>query len=123
MSLRMGVDLGGTKIELAVLDSQGRERLRRRVPTPHTGYDSALAELARVIVDAERDAGERCSVGVGMPGAISPRSGRVFNAYNTPFNGRRLKHDLEEKLGREVRFENDANCFALSEALDGAARG
>jgi fructokinase len=58
-----------------------------------------------------------------MPGGISPRSGRVFNAYNTPFNGRRLKHDLEEKLGREMRFENDANCFALSEALDGAARG
>jgi len=121
--LRMGVDLGGTKIELAVFDESGKERLRQRAPTPHTGYDAVLAELARLIVAAEREAGARCSVGVGMPGAISPKSGRVFNAYNTPFNGRRLKHDLEEKLGREVRFANDANCFALSEAIDGAAKG
>jgi fructokinase len=119
----MGVDLGGTKIEVAVLDAAGKEHLRRRVPTPHTGYDSALDELARVILDVEREAGERCSVGVGMPGAIAPESGRVFNAYNTPFNGRRLQHDLQEKLGREVRFANDANCFALSEASDGAASG
>src|SRR5690348_1481969 len=122
-ALRMGVDLGGTKIELAVFDEAGRERLRQRAPTPHTGYDAALAELARLIVEAERQAGARCTVGIGMPGALSPKSGRVFNAYNTPFNGRRLKHDLEEKLAREVRFENDANCFALSEALDGAAQG
>jgi fructokinase len=119
----MGIDLGGTKIELAVFDDEVKERLRLRTPTPHTGYDAALEELARLIVDAEREADTRCSVGIGMPGAISPRSGRVFNAYNTPFNGRRLKQDLEEKLGREVRFENDANCFALSEATDGAARG
>jgi fructokinase len=118
----MGVDLGGTKIEVAVFDEDGKERLRRRVPTPHTGYDSALGELGRVIVEAERETGARCSVGIGMPGAISPRSGRVFNAYNTPFNGRRLKHDLEEKLGRELRFANDANCFALSEATDGAGK-
>ena len=121
--MRMGVDLGGTKIEVAVFDEEGKEHLRRRVPTPHTGYDSALDELARVILEAEKEAGVRCSVGVGMPGAISPKSGRVFNAYNTPFNGRRLQHDLQEKLGREVRFANDANCFALSEATDGAARG
>ena len=123
MTLRMGVDLGGTKIELAVFDEAGKERLRQRARTPHTGYDAALAELARLIVDTEREAGARCTVGIGMPGAISPKSGRVFNAYNTPFNGRRLKHDLEEKLGREVRFANDANCFALSEAIDGAAKG
>src|SRR3954468_25070967 len=121
--LRMGVDLGGTKTELAVFDEAGRERLRQRAPTPHTGYDAALAELARLIVETERQAGARCSVGIGMPGAISPKSGRVFNAYNTPFNGRRLQQDLEAKLGREVRFANDANCFALSEASDGAARG
>ena len=118
----MGVDLGGTKIEVAIFDEAGAEHLRRRVPTPHTGYDSALDQLARVIVDAEREVGVRSSVGIGMPGAISPKSGRVFNAYNTPFNGRRLQHDLQEKLGREVRFANDANCFALSEALDGAGR-
>ena len=117
------MDLGGTKIEVAVFDDAGKEHLRRRVPTPHTGYDSALAEFARVIEEAERDAGASCSVGVGMPGAISPRSGRVFNAYNTPFNGRRLQDDLQEKLKRELRFANDANCFALSEAVDGAGRG
>ncbi len=123
MALRMGVDLGGTKIELAVFDQGGDERLRRRVPTPHAGYDIALEELARQIAAAERDAGGPCRVGIGMPGAISPTSGRVFNAYNTPFNGRRLKQDLEAKLQREVRFANDAKCFALSEALDGAAAG
>jgi fructokinase len=122
-AMRMGVDLGGTKIELAVFDEQGGERLRRRVATPHAGYDLALAELARQIADVEREVGGRCTVGIGMPGSISPASGRVFNAYNTPFNGRRLKHDLEEKLGRELRFANDAKCFALSEATDGAARG
>src|SRR5258706_14205930 len=119
----MGVDLGGTKIEVAVFDEAGKERFRHRVPTPHTGYDQALAELARVILEAEREVGARSSVGIGMPGAISPRSGRVFNAYNTPFNGRRLQHDLQEKLQREIRFENDANCFALSEAFDGAGHG
>jgi fructokinase len=90
----MGVDLGGTKIEVAVFDEAMKEHARRRVPTPHTGYDSALDELARVITEAEREAGTRCSVGIGMPGAISPHSGRVFNAYNTPFNGRRLPQDL-----------------------------
>lgn len=123
MTLRMGVDLGGTKIELAVFDESWRERLRRRVATPHAGYDLGLDLLGREIEAAEREAGGRCTVGVGMPGAMSPASGRVFNAYNTPFNGRRLKHDLEEKLGREVRFANDAKCFALSEASDGSASG
>jgi fructokinase len=121
--LRLGVDLGGTKIELAVFDDDSSERFRRRTATPHSGYDAALDTLATFISSAEREAGCRCSIGIGMPGAISPRSGRVFNAYNTPFNGRRLKHDLEQKLAREIRFANDANCFALSEATDGAARG
>jgi len=119
----MGVDLGGTKIEVAVFDDAGKERLRRRTATPHTGYDDALAVLGNFVLECEKQAGARCSVGIGMPGAISPRSGRVFNAYNTPFNGRRLQHDLEEKLGRELRFANDANCFALSEAIDGAGKG
>jgi len=119
----MGVDLGGTKIELAVFDDAGDERLRRRTATPHSGYDEALHVLADFVADAEKDAGAPCTVGIGMPGAVAPRSGRVFNAYNTPFNGRRLKQDLEQKLEREVRFANDANCFALSEATDGAAKG
>jgi len=121
--MRMGVDLGGTKIELAVFDDDGRERLRRRTATPHSGYDDALQTLAELVSGAQKEAGGPCSVGIGMPGAISPRSGRVFNAYNTPFNGRRLKHDLEAKLEKEIRFANDANCFALSEAVDGAGKG
>jgi fructokinase len=120
--LRLGVDLGGTKIEVAVYDDLGKEVVRRRTATPRAGYDVALDEFAQVIIDAEKEAGSRCSVGIGMPGTIAPRSGRVVNAYNTPFNGRRLKQDLEKKLGRELRFANDANCFALSEAIDGAAR-
>ena len=123
MTLRLGVDLGGTKMECAVLDADGRELARRRAPTPHSGYDVALQTLAQFVLDTEAGVRAPCSVGVGMPGTIAPRSGRVVNAYNTPFNGRRLKHDLEEKLGRETRFANDANCFALSEALDGAGRG
>src|SRR6476660_7024923 len=123
MALRLGVDLGGTKIEIALFDAAGREVLRRRAFTPHAGYDAALKEFSSLILDAERAAGAACNVGVGMPGTIHPRSGRVINAYNTPFNGRRLKHDLEEKLEREVRFANDANCFALSEATDGAGKG
>ena len=123
MALRLGVDLGGTKIEIAVFDDSGREIVRQRSPTPRAGYDIALQEFTRMILDAEKEAGGRCRVGVGMPGTIHPRSGRVINAYNTPFNGRRLKHDLESRLDREVRFANDANCFALSEAIDGAATG
>ena len=121
--LRLGVDLGGTKIEVAVFDERGKELVRKRAPTPRAGYDAALDEFAQIVLQAEKDAGARCSVGIGMPGTIAPRSGRVVNAYNTPFNGRRLRQDLERKLDRELRFANDANCFALSEALDGAASG
>jgi fructokinase len=123
MTLRLGVDLGGTKMEAAVLDGEGGELVRRRTPTPHSGYDVALQTLAQFILDTEAKVQGSCSVGVGMPGTIMPRSGRVVNAYNTPFNGRRLKYDLEKKLGRQTRFANDANCFALSEAIDGAGRG
>jgi fructokinase len=119
----MGIDLGGTKIELAVFDDAGGEVARKRVPTPHAGYDTALEILAREVLEVERGAGGSCTVGLGMPGCVSPQSGRVSNAYNTPYNGRRLKHDLEQRLEREVRFANDANCFVLSEAVDGAAQG
>jgi fructokinase len=123
MALRLGVDLGGTKIEIAVFDQNGREILRRRAPTPRAGYDAALEEFSSLILEAEKQAGAPCNVGIGMPGTIHPRSGRVINAYNTPFNGRRLKYDLEKRLNREIRLANDANCFALSEATDGAAQG
>jgi fructokinase len=121
--MRLGVDLGGTKIEAAVLDGEGRVALRRRVPTPHGSYAETLQLLAGLIREVEGAAGGRCSVGIGLPGSVSPRTGYVTNAHNTPLNGRPLKRDLEAALGRELRFANDANCFALSEATDGAARG
>jgi len=106
-----------------VLDADGGEVLRRRIATPHGDYGAALRALAEHILAAEKDAGERCSVGVGMPGLIDPGTGIVANAYNTPYNGRALKADLEKMIGQKTRFANDANCFALSEAVDGAARG
>jgi fructokinase len=121
--MRLGVDVGGTKIEVAVLDADGRERLRHRVKYTSREYSAALGLLAEKILAAEKEAGERCSIGIGMPGLIDPHTGLVQNAYNTPYNKKPLKQDLEKKLGKETRFANDANCFALSEAVDGAARG
>lgn len=121
--MRLGVDIGGTKIALAVLDRGGRELLRHRIPTPHTGYAAAREALAELILRTEREVKEPCTVGIGMPGLVARDTGIVANAYNTPFNGQPLKTDLERILGKEVRFANDARCFALSEALDGAARG
>ena len=120
---RIGLDIGGTKTELVALDAHTRERLRHRSATPHGSYQDALQGLAAMVREAERDLGEQATVGVGLPGAVSPATGLVKNAYATPYNGKPLKADLERLLGRELRFENDANCFALSEAADGAARG
>jgi fructokinase len=121
--LRLGVDIGGTKTAIAVLDAGGAERLARRGATPAGSYDSAVAELAGMILEAERTAGSRCSVGIGIPGAVSARTGLVKNSFNTVFNGGPIRADLERLLARDVRIANDANCFALSEATDGAARG
>jgi len=123
MELKIGVDLGGTKIELIALDGGGRERLRRRVATPQGDYDATLRVVAELVRDAERTLGARGSVGVGMPGALSLVSDRVKNANSTWLNGRPLKQDLETVIGRELRLANDANCFALSEAVDGAGCG
>ena len=120
--MRLGVDLGGSKIEVAALDREGRVVLSRRAPTPQGDYAQALRLLAGMVLDAERDTGARCTVGIGLPGFVSA-DGVVRNAYNTPLTGRPLKRDLEAALGRELRLANDANCFALSEARDGAARG
>jgi len=122
MTLRLGVDIGGTKIEVVILDADGVERLRRRTLYPSRDYAPALECLADAIRAAEKEC-ERCSVGVGMPGFLDPHSGLVENAFNTPYNKRPLKNDLEKILKKETRFANDANCFALSEAMDGAARG
>lgn len=118
MSLRIGVDLGGTKIEAIALDAQGREAFRKRIPAPHAGYQATLEAVAALA----REAGEG-TVGVGIPGALSPATGLVKNANSTQLIGRPFKEDLERALGREVRMMNDANCFALSEAVDGAGAG
>ena len=120
---RIGIDLGGTKIEIAVLDASGTLVARRRVPTPAGDYGATVEALARLVADAERERGTRCSVGVAMPGAPSLATGLVKNANSTCLIGRPFKADLEARLGREVRLANDANCVALSEAADGAARG
>lgn len=120
--MRLGVDIGGTKIALAALDAGGRELFRHRVPTPRGAYPPALETLADAIRRAEAQAGEPCSVGIGMPGLVAPDTGVVANAYNTPYNDHPLKRDLEKILKREIRFANDARCFALSEAVDGAGK-
>ncbi|OGA13285.1 MAG: hypothetical protein A3H33_17045 [Betaproteobacteria bacterium RIFCSPLOWO2_02_FULL_65_20] len=120
--LRIGIDLGGTKIEIVALDDDGRELLRRRVPTPASDYEATLRAVADLIEGAERELGQRGSVGIGTPGSISHATGLLKNANSTCLNGKPVKQDIEKVLGREVRIANDANCFALSEAVDGAAR-
>jgi fructokinase len=120
---RIGIDLGGSKIEIAVLDAAGAEAVRRRVPTPAGDYAATLELIARLVREAERERGVRCTVGVAIPGALSLATGLVKNANSTCLIGRALKADLESRLDREVRLANDANCFALSEAVDGAAKG
>jgi fructokinase len=116
--LRIGVDIGGTKIEALALDSAGREILRKRVPTPRGDYDATISAVAGLV----REIGDG-TVGIGIPGALSRATGLVKNANSTWLIGRPLQQDLEKAIGREVRLENDANCFALSEAVDGAGQG
>ncbi len=122
-SLRLGIDLGGTKIELIALDAEGREILRRRVPTPQNDYLATVATVTALVQQAERELGQPGSIGIGTPGARSPASGLMKNCNSTCLNGEPLQADLERALNREVRLANDANCFALSEAIDGAAAG
>ena len=123
-SMRLGVDLGGTKIEALALADDGREVVRRRVPTPRA-YDATLDAVAALVGDVARDADAAAAtpVGVGIPGAVVPATGLVKNANSTWLNGRPLERDLAGRLGRRVRLTNDANCFALSEAGDGAGAG
>jgi fructokinase len=119
---RIGIDFGGTKIEIIVLGPGGHQALRRRVANPGN-YHEALLAVAGLVSGAESELGLRCSVGVGIPGAISPSTGVVKNANSVWMNGKPFDRDLGAALAREVRVENDANCFALSEASDGAATG
>ncbi|MBK6404072.1 MAG: ROK family protein [Holophagales bacterium] len=120
--MRIGIDLGGTKTEALALGAGGRELLRLRRPTP-PDYDGTLATISGLVNEVETTLGARGTVGVGMPGTISPASGLVKNANSTWLLGRPLGTDLARLLGRDVRLANDANCFALSEASDGAAAG
>ena len=121
--MRIGIDLGGTKIEAIAIAADGGELLRRRVAAPRGDYDRTLAAIAGLVDDVERETGERGTVGVGMPGTISPATGLVKNANSTWLIGHPLADDLAHRMGRPIRFANDANCFALSEATDGAAAG
>lgn len=121
--LRVGIDLGGTKTEGVVLDAKGNILHRDRRPTPQAqGYVAILATIRDLVLDLEQRAGQDCTVGIGTPGALSSKTGCLKNSNTTCLNGRPLKQDLEKLLARELRLENDANCFALSEALDGAAQ-
>ncbi len=119
----MGIDLGGTKTEAIVLDARGQPIFRRRVDTPAQDYTAILRTIGELVATAQRETGEKFSIGVGIPGAVSPHSGQLRNSNTACLNGRRFAADLEALLERPVRIENDANCFALSEALHGAARG
>ncbi|MCW3174087.1 fructokinase [Shewanella subflava] len=120
--MRMGVDLGGTKIELVALADNGDELFRKRIPTPRN-YPETLDAIIGLVNEAETYLGETGSVGVGIPGVISPFTGLVKNSNSTWINGHPLDKDLGSRLNREVRVANDANCFAVSEAVDGAAAG
>ncbi|MBC8944910.1 fructokinase [Xenorhabdus indica] len=121
--MRIGIDLGGTKIEVIALGDQGEELFRKRVDTPRNDYQQTLAAIAGLIADAEQATGQKGTIGIGIPGAISPFTGKVKNANSVWLNGQVLDKDISAFLGREVRVANDANCLAVSEATDGAAAG
>lgn len=122
-TMRIGIDLGGSKIEGLVLDASGAERARLRVATPQGPYEETIEAITGVVAELERQVGSNCRVGLATPGAISPATGLIKNANSTRLNGQPLHQDLERALGRTVRLANDANCLAVSEAADGAAAG
>lgn len=121
--MRIGVDLGGTKIEAIALSDKGEELFRKRVDTPKGSYPDTLHAIKGLVMDAEEATGQTGTVGLGIPGTISPYSQKVKNANSTWLNGKPLDVDLTILLGREVRVANDANCMAVSEATDGAGAG
>lgn len=122
-AVRIGVDLGGSKIEAIALDAEGRELARRRVGTPRGDYMATLDAVVSLVLGIEADCGPADTIGLGMPGAISPATGLVKNANSVWLNDRRLDSDLARRLDRPLRVANDADCFALSEAIDGAGMG
>ena len=120
---RIGVDLGGTKIAAAAISATGAIAAAQRVATPTGDYDATIAAIGGLVAALENEIGARASVGIGIPGTIVAATGLVKNANSTWLIGKPLARDVEAALGRDVRFANDANCFALSEAVDGAASG
>jgi len=121
--IRFGIDLGGTKTEIVALAEDGSELLRRRLPTPREDYDAILAQIVALVASSESELGTRGSVGIGTPGSLSLAAGMLRGSNSVCLNGMPIKAELERLLAREVRINNDANCFALSEASDGAGRG
>lgn len=121
--MRCGLDLGGTKIEAIILDDAGEIIWRQRQPTPSADYAEILDTLSTIVARADAEAGCQLSVGIGMPGSISPLTGRVRNSNTLCLNDQPIHQDLQQRLNRDVRVANDANCFALSEAVDGAGQG
>jgi fructokinase len=121
--MRIGIDLGGTKIEALAIDNLGRELVRHRVDTPRDDYDATIATMASLVRQIEQETGSKGTVGAGIPGSVSSVTGLVKNANSTWLNGKPLDRDLSAALEREVRVANDANCLAISEATDGAAQG
>lgn len=120
--IQIGIDFGGTKIEAAALAEDGRFLARRRTPNPGS-YEAAIGVVSELVRQIERDIGARGTVGIGMPGSVSPRTNVLRNANTVWLNGRNFRGDVEQALQRSVRLANDANCLALSEAVDGAAAG
>ena len=121
--MRIGIDLGGTKIEVIALSEEGHELFRKRVDTPRNDYQRTLKAIEGLIHDAEQHTAHRGSIGLGIPGTLSPFTGKVKNANSVWLNGQKLDEDLSLLLNREVRIANDANCLAVSEATDGAGEG
>lgn len=121
--MRIGIDWGGSKMEIVALSEKGEELYRERIATPRDDYRGCIEAAATLIANAERVTGKTGSIGFGIPGSISPATGLVKNANSTWMNGQPLLSDLEQRLGRPVRIENDANCLAVSEATDGAGAG
>ena len=117
--MRIGIDLGGTKTEVIALSEQGEQLFRHRLPTPRDDYHQTIETIARLVDMAEQATGQTGTVGMGIPGSISPYTGVVKNANSTWLNGQPFDKDLSQRLNREVRLANDANCLAVSEAIDG----
>ncbi len=122
-ALKIGIDLGGTKISAIVMSEDNRIQNQIRIPSPQGNYNDTVKALIQVVNDLEQSLSHKAQVGIGLPGSISPKTGMIQNANSTWLNGKPLNQDLMQALDREIRFANDANCFALSESTDGAAAG